>query len=99
MAAKKQKNKQPEQQWRTIIKQHLATIICPYCLEPIPEGHRTRDHKIPKSRGGKNEPENIVICCDKCNQEKGSLTPEEYEIWKKLNYIRCGGLSNKGKHR
>lgn len=98
MAAAKQKNKQ-EQQWRTITKQHVATIICPYCLEPIPEGHRTRDHKIPKSRGGKNEPENIVICCDKCNHEKGSLTPEEYEIWKKLNYIRCGGLSNKGEHR
>lgn len=98
MAAKKQKkNKNPK--WHNITKQHLATIICPYCLEQIPEGHRTRDHKIPKSRGGKNEPENIVICCDKCNHEKGSLTPEEYEIWKKLNYIRCGGLSNKGKHR
>jgi len=98
MAAKKQKkNKSPE--WHNITKEHVATIICPYCLEPIPEGHRTRDHKIPKSRGGKNEPENIVICCDKCNHEKGSLTQEEYEIWKKLNYIRCGGLSNKGKPR
>lgn len=94
-----QKKHRKNHKWKNIINEHIATIVCPYCLEPIPEGHRTKDHKIPKSRGGKTGPTNIVICCDTCNQEKGALTPDEYEIWKKLNFIRNGGLTNKGRQR
>lgn len=31
------------------------------------------------SRGGHPaDPKNIVICCDPCNHEKGSMTAEEY---------------------
>ena len=35
------------------------------------------DHVLPKSRGGKNTWENLVAACMKCNQKKGSRTPQE----------------------
>jgi hypothetical protein len=63
-------------------------LICFYCgVETVPGGSkkgkrppnsRSVDHMIPRSRGGSHLPHNTVTCCDKCNQEKGSLTAEEY---------------------
>lgn len=45
---------------------------CWYCGELTPEAI-TRDHKVPLSRGGSNERENLVPACDGCNRRKGSL--------------------------
>jgi len=36
------------------------------------------DHVIPLSRGGKNDPSNIVITCPRCNLSKGSKLPHEW---------------------
>lgn len=69
------------------------TFICPYCLKEFPLSKATRDHMLPKSRGGTNDPGNIVLCCAMCNAEKGSLTTEEYKEWKRLEFIRNGGKS------
>ena len=41
----------------------------------------TVDHIIPKSRGGTNSPINTVLCCRKCNNEKGNFTGVEYRDW------------------
>lgn len=68
-------------------------FTCCYCLKEFPIADATRDHKIPKSRGGKTTPENIVVCCEKCNSQKGALTPDEYAQWMRLEIIRNGGLS------
>lgn len=38
----------------------------------------TIDHKIPMTRGGKNEVSNRVGACYDCNTDKGKLTDEEY---------------------
>ena len=38
------------------------------------------DHKIPISKNGNSEENNIVICCCRCNIVKGTLTDKEYEI-------------------
>lgn len=70
-----------------------GTFVCPYCLQTLPLEISTRDHLIPRSRGGKTEPANIILCCKKCNNEKGALTPDEYAHWKQLEFIRNGGLS------
>ena len=53
---------------------------CPYC--GVPMGRKrfspTRDHMIPRSRGGTLEPGNKVIVCMPCNLSKGDLTIHEF---------------------
>jgi len=48
---------------------------CQYCGKPGP--NLTLDHIIPKSRGGEESWENLVVCCARCNCRKGSKTLEE----------------------
>lgn len=50
---------------------------CQYCGETPGRQYLTVDHVTPRSRGGKHEWENLVTACMRCNQKKGSLTPEE----------------------
>lgn len=40
----------------------------------------TIDHVIPKSKGGKDTWENLVVACMPCNTKKGDRTPEEWGI-------------------
>jgi 5-methylcytosine-specific restriction endonuclease McrA len=47
---------------------------CFYCGAPA----KTRDHKLPRSRGGTDAPENLVLACKSCNSSKGRLTAEEF---------------------
>lgn len=72
---------------------------CVYC------GNRdkkklTIDHVIPQSKGGGNTWENLVTACQKCNNEKADMTPQQYGVeidkprkphytmlLKQLNYI------------
>ena len=37
----------------------------------------TRDHVLPRSRGGANSWDNVVTACSPCNNRKGDRTPEE----------------------
>ena len=39
------------------------------------------DHVIPKSRGGSNSLDNLVLACRLCNTEKGAKTADEYLEW------------------
>ena len=48
---------------------------CQYC--GIRKGPLTLDHVVPKMRGGIDSWENLVAACVKCNNKKGSRTPEE----------------------
>lgn len=78
--------------WKKLYGSQVS-FVCPYCLRTLPLKESTKDHIIPRSRGGKSTPDNIVLCCKEDNQRKGALTPEEYVLWKKLEFIRNGGLS------
>jgi len=51
--------------------------LCMYCGDEFPDGHLTRDHVIPLSRGGDDRWSNVVAACKHCNTRKGSRTPEE----------------------
>lgn len=51
---------------------------CQYCGKKMKT--LTIDHVIPKSRGGTDSWDNLVAACVKCNNEKGSRTPEEAEM-------------------
>jgi len=52
--------------------------ICMYCGEQHKHAQLTRDHIIPMSRGGYDSWENVVTACFRCNNQKGSQTPEEW---------------------
>lgn len=50
---------------------------CQYCGMHFKAADLTFDHVYPKSRGGKNCFENIVMACKKCNRKKADKTCEE----------------------
>lgn len=51
--------------------------ICGYCGRFTANDKLTRDHIMPKSRGGKDTWENVISCCKKCNNFKDDRTPQE----------------------
>ena len=55
----------------------LRQGICHYCRRKFPVSELTLDHLVPVTRGGRSTRGNLVVCCRKCNQEKGMLTPAE----------------------
>ena len=54
---------------------HRDNYVCQYCGKR--NQNLTIDHIIPKSRGGKNQWDNVVTACIKCNNLKGNKTPQE----------------------
>jgi 5-methylcytosine-specific restriction endonuclease McrA len=46
---------------------------CAYCVQTA----TTIDHVLPRSRGGADSWENLVACCQRCNNVKGDRTPAE----------------------
>ena len=55
-----------------------GTLTCYLCLRPITFNNDSLDHKIPATRGGTNDYENLGIAHFICNAKKGVLTVEEY---------------------
>jgi len=53
----------------------LLGNVCFYCGEAKP---LTRDHKVPLTRGGSDDIENIIPACRSCNTRKGTLTAQEF---------------------
>ena len=52
-----------------------------YCVEGNDMILMTKDHIIPKSRGGNNHISNMqTMCCD-CNLNKADKSPEEYVLF------------------
>ena len=54
---------------------------CAYCCEAIEPGIATRDHDIPRSRGGLNHESNIVLACSRCNGAKEDMTGAEFRAF------------------
>ena len=44
--------------------------LCTYCSARLSRRSVTRDHVIPRSRGGASSPDNLVPCCAPCNRQK-----------------------------
>lgn len=77
---------------------------CVYCLEMKPGNQMTKDHFIPKSRGGKDIPLNYVAACKECNMVKGnriyfSIAQAALHIKRKKELIidKYGSLNNRFK--
>ena len=50
---------------------------CQYCGNRFSAFELTLDHILPRSRGGRTEPDNLCAACRPCNQRKGDRTPDE----------------------
>ena len=50
---------------------------CQYCGAQPDKSDLTLDHVIPRSRGGMDSWENLVLACSRCNVTKSDRTPEE----------------------
>lgn len=53
---------------------HRDHYTCQYCDR---RSDLTIDHVIPRSRGGQDAWDNVVVACLRCNVTKGSRTPKE----------------------
>jgi 5-methylcytosine-specific restriction protein A len=58
-------------------KQQLGKGVCYHCEGRFAKAELTMDHLIPIARGGKSTKSNCVVCCKKCNTEKGARTRAE----------------------
>ncbi len=60
----------PEKRLAIYLRDGLA---CCYCQATIEDGTKlTLDHIKPYSKGGSNEPTNLVTCCSRCNSSRGN---------------------------
>jgi hypothetical protein len=53
--------------------------LCMYCGGKFTTDMLTRDHVLPRSRGGDDEWENVVTACKPCNARKDNMTIKEAE--------------------
>ena len=63
-----------------IVRAETVKKPCAYCGRKLKPRQQTRDHVIPVSRGGSNDPSNIVIACESCNNFKDNRTPQEWGL-------------------
>ena len=53
---------------------------CLYCGKFFDSTQLTRDHIVPRSRGGRDTWENVVAACRRCNQHKGNRSLNEVNM-------------------
>ena len=66
----------------TLFLRHLWDAhqrLCFYCERPL-TNYRCLEHLTPLSRGGKNQPFNLVYACKSCNSKKRQMALEDYAI-------------------
>jgi len=58
----------------------IHTRHCFYCGKALSRRRATKDHVIPRSKGGNDSKQNVVSACHACNQDKGCLTVQEFKM-------------------
>lgn len=71
----------PYRQWSNLPREEVFARdgwACRYCGSAITLSTGHADHVMPRSRGGSDDPSNLVASCRSCNLKKGARTPEEW---------------------
>lgn len=63
--------------------------VCAYCGEQFDRADLTRDHVVPRSKGGPNTWENCVTCCWSCNNAKDDRAVHEFRPLLYVPYRPC----------
>jgi hypothetical protein len=74
-AAAKRMHKAPSLTNRELFRRDR--FMCAYCGDIFKELQLTRDHVVPRSRGGLDKWENCVTACEKCNHRKDDQLLQE----------------------
>lgn len=80
--AKWRRMKSKRRRWQKnhlIDKQNGKCAICGKSFDSMKDV--TFDHKIPISKGGDDELENLQLVHFPCNQLKNDMTPEEFDVF------------------
>lgn len=71
-----------KKQMQVLMRRHKGK--CAYCdrrvstlLPPDHALRATREHLVPKSRGGSGKLSNLVLACRQCNEARGNQVPSE----------------------
>jgi 5-methylcytosine-specific restriction endonuclease McrA len=57
---------------------------------PLSGDHPTLDHLVPRSKGGRDTIENVVLACNACNHERGNMSAKGFaKRLKRQNRLRC----------
>lgn len=59
---------------------------CLYCETKLNDENATADHIVPISNGGNNTQVNLIVCCEKCNIERGNTDFRKFLSSKNKNY-------------
>lgn len=51
---------------------------CRYCGASAPDARLEVDHVVPRALGGRDIPANLVTACERCNNGKSAMLPEEW---------------------
>jgi hypothetical protein len=62
---------------------------CAYCGNCYTHKDLSRDHIVPRSRGGKDTWMNCVTACRSCNQQKGDKLVEQFQPLLYIPYVPC----------
>ena len=57
---------------------------CYYCGKKLTKKDMTLDHIYPRSLGGPTIPQNLVPACKTCNGRKENMTPQQFEVYRRL---------------
>ena len=63
--------------------------ICAYCGDKFPRQVLSRDHILPRAKGGKDHWMNCVTACRSCNQKKGHKLVHDFRPLVYLPYVPC----------
>lgn len=64
-------------------------MVCAYCGEVFTRNDLTRDHIVPRSKGGADTWTNCVTACLDCNQKMGARRVEDFRPLLYVPYAPC----------